>query len=179
MRRIDKQIINALEYIKGDILGVGISDEIQKLFKKKDNIHNLYLITPKNHNKSDDLAEQSIDKQFDIKRLNKYFDNKTIDYTICNIDVLDTYFPYFLKNIINLNDEKVLFYGRKEQYDYEVLIKQLERYNSKVEYIDCGQYFLVTIETKDIIINNKSKIIYLIKDIFVSWVDRIGNILTK
>ncbi len=179
MRKIDKQIISSLEYIKGDILGIGISDDMAKTFKQKDNIHNLYTINERINNKSDDLPEQSVDEQFDIKKLNKYFTNKQLDYTICNLDVLNTYFPYFIKNIINLNDEKILFYGNKDKFDYETLIKQLKRYHSKVDYIDCGEYFLIIIDTKDIIVSSKQKIIYLINDLFVAWFDRIGNILTK
>lgn len=179
MKRINKHLIDNIKYIKGTVLSIGLDDNTSETIRKRDNVQNFYVINHNSKDNNSDDMDNSDNSNFDIRKLHKQFSRKEIDYTICNLDVLDKHLPYFIKDIININDEEVIVYGHNQKYDVNMLLKQLQRYKTKIEVTDCGEYFLIKIITKDIVVSGYLQFIYLVSDLLWSFIDRIGNVLTK
>lgn len=176
-----KEILKLIKNIEGNVITIGIKNS--KIMDKllKNNKINLFDI-----NKDDNIVffkskkrKLNNSKIINIKKLNKYFNKKSIDYIICDIEEIKDYLKFFVKNSIYLNDKKLIMYGNNEDVDLDNLIKRYKRYNVNIETITLSDNFILIID------NSKSKNkrilekIYYIKDTLYNLVEMISNILVS
>lgn len=176
-----KEILKLIKNVEGNVITIGIKNS--KIMDKllKNNKINLFDI-----NKDDSIGffkskkrKLNNGKTINIKKLNKYFNKKSIDYIICDIEEIKDYLKFFVKNSIYLNDKKLIMYGNSEDIDLDNLIKRYKRYNVNIETITISDNFILIID------NSKSKNkrilekIYYIKDTLYNLVEMISNILVS
>lgn len=176
-----KEILKLIKNVEGNIITIGVKNS--KIMDKllKNNKINLFDI-----NKDDSIGffkskkrKLNNGKTINIKKLNKYFNKKSIDYIICDIEEIKDYLKFFVKNSIYLNDKKLIMYGNNEDVDLDNLIKRYKRYNVNIETITISDNFILIID------NSKSKNkrilekIYYIKDTLYNLVEMISNILVS
>ena len=176
-----KEILKLIKNVEGNVITIGIKNS--KIMDKllKNNKINLFDI-----NKDDSICffknknrKLNNSKTINIKKLNKYFNKKSIDYIICDIDEVKDYLKFFVKNSIYLNDKKLIIYGNNEDVDLDNLIKRYKRYNVNIEITTKSDNFILIID------NSKSKNkrilekIYYIKDTLYNLVEMISNILVS
>lgn len=179
MKKFNNVLKESIQYIKGDILAIGLDIVLIKEINKKDTISNLYTITYRGDNDISDKKNQAKQQYFNINNLHKYFKDSSIDYTICNIDVLSWHLPFVLKDIININTDRIIFYGSNDSYDKEVFLKSLKRYNISLEIWEENNYYIINMDTSNININFLKKWFYWFLDLFRLFFEKFSNILTR
>ena len=94
----------------------------------------------------------------------------------CNMNEMISYYKYFIKDSVYLNNNKLYIYAEKD-VDKDLLIKNYKRYNANVEYFEYKTGFILIIDNKNSKTNVIKDILYFIKDTFYNIAESIGNVL--
>lgn len=122
-----KKIIKTLS---GNVLGIGLDEELTDLIEKNDAITECNLLN--SHTKGK-FKKTFFKKTIKIKKIRKIFKKKRVDYIICNYGEISNYFNTFVKDSIYINKNKIYFYGK---IDLELLKSKYGRYDVKFNLID-------------------------------------------
>ena len=169
MKDIEKHLKEILKSISGNILGIGIKDE--KLIKIIDNNININNCTLLNNINTSDSDEKGYIQTINIRRLRKVFKKKKTDYIIGNMEDLEKYLKYFIKDSIFISRNKIYLYGKLDKEKFDNLVKKYERYNVEIAIRRYRQNFLLTIDSQ----NAKS---YKLKDLGYFIYYTISDLLT-
>lgn len=175
-------MFNTLEEVikktKGNVLSVCLDKKLMNAFKNNDKI-NLYSIES---NASNSIFKNKRNtnkgKKINIKKLRKYINKKSVDYMFCNMNEMFSYYKYFIRDSIHLNNNKLYIYA-SDEIDKDLLIKNYKRYNVKIEYNEYKTGYILIID------NTKSKNkyimdkLYFIKDTIYNIAEFIGNLLVN
>ena len=168
-----KKIIKDLN---GFVLGVGyLNNKIIDAINKNNNIEvdllsNNSLASDKNML---DKKTRKNGKRVNIKKLKKLFRHKKPDYILCNVDSVNKYLKYFIKDSLYITKNKIYIYSDSNNIDLDDLAKKYKRYVSDVT-IDKECIVIDTINYKRNIFKN---IWYYIVDTFVNLYEIIGTVL--
>ena len=170
------EIIKKLE---GNVLTIGIENKLLDNFEKNNNI-NLYSIDSKNNSgifgRNKNKRKTNKGKVINIKKLRKYINKKSVDYMFCNMNEMFSYYKYFIKDSVYLNNNKLYIYANKD-IDKDLLIKNYKRYKTNVEYFEYKTGYILIIDNKESKTNILKDILYIIVDTFYNIAEAIGNLL--
>ena len=124
---MNDEIKKILKKLKGSLLGIGINDpSMFDIIEKNDNINLCYLLSnnEKNNSKKFKMYKKNRTKKINIKKLSKYFRIKSIDYIVCDYNVVKKYIRSFQGESVYINKKKIYLYGNindlgnlKEKYE--------------------------------------------------------------
>lgn len=174
-----KNLLEIIKKLEGNIIGIGLDDKLLSGFTKN-NLVNVYTI--ERDEKVSALCKNkkrktNSGKTINIKKLYKYFKKDSVDYIICNIEEVNDYLKYFIKDSVYLNNKKIYLYGPKEKIDCDLLKKRYKRYKSNVEIKEFKDSVLLIIDNSNSKSNWVLDKIYFIKDTFYNLAEFISNIL--
>lgn len=162
--------------LSGFVLGVGyLNNSILTEINKNNNIEvdilsNNSLLTDMN------MIDSNVSKKgkrVNIKKLRKSFRNKKPDYILCNVDSINKYLKYFIKDSLYITRNKIYIYSDSNETELEDIFKKYKRYHDDV-ILEKDLIIINTINYKRNIFKN---IWYYIVDSFVNLYEAIGNIL--
>ena len=172
---MNKELFEIIKNLKGNVLAVGITDDIiLDKINKNDNIKELFTLNkPRLFEKKDKYYKKQSEK-VKIKKLKKRFKNK-IDYVICDVNGINT----GLKKVVNMTysvvSKEAIYYGEFDEFEVDKLKKRYERFAAKCDKKMYKEKFILKINMKNI------KVTHLawcgIIDILVDIIDAIGSIL--
>ena len=85
------KIYDITKCLSGNVLGIGVDENITEIIKENDLITNCNLLNSSTKGKTSSNKKQKKEKQIRIKKLRKVFKKKKIDYTLCNIEEVKKY----------------------------------------------------------------------------------------
>lgn len=162
---------NELKKLKGTVLGIGLSEQEQKILEKNKDVVECYLM---DSNKKGNSKGKGKVKTINIRKIRRKFRDKSFDYIIANFEELKQYLRSFIKNSIYLNRGKLYYYNIKD-FELEELENRYIRYNSKVE-IKKGLVIIDNTNSKTNIFKN---IFYYFCDLVYDVIDLIGRMLVN
>lgn len=169
---MQEKLLSKIKEMKGNLLVIGIADE--KIIKAIETNDDITICNFLDSNAGKGIKSKKRGKRVNIKKIRRIFKRKTVDYIICDINVMSKYFRYFIKDSIYLCKKEVIYIGNTSDYDLDILISRYKRYKVLTELKKYKEKFLLIIST-DQAKNNK------IKDIFYFLGDtaiEIGNYIT-
>ena len=119
-----------IKKLNGNVLGIGLSEDLTALIEKNDNITECNLLNSYTKGK---FKKSLFNKTIKIKKIRKVFKKKKIDYIICNYDEISNYLNTFVKDSIYINKGKLYFYCN---IDVDLLKLKYGRYNVEINLID-------------------------------------------
>ena len=120
---------NIIKNLSGNVLGIGLEENLASLIEKNDKIIECNLLNSYNKGK---FKKNFFNKTIRIKRIRKIFKKKRVDYVICNYNEIKDYLNTFVKDSIYINKNKIYFYG---DIDHELLKLKYSRYDTKINVI--------------------------------------------
>ena len=168
-----------LKQIDGNVLTVCLDKKLMK-FAYDNNKINLYSVESnisvgllgRKRNK----RKTNKGKTINIKKLRKYINKKSVKHMFCNMNEMFSYYKYFIKDSVYLNNNKLYLYVDKN-IDKELIIKNYKRYDVKIEEIEYKNGYLLIIDNKNSKSNLLKDILFFIKDTFYNIAEAIGNLL--
>ena len=164
-----KKINDIIKQFNGNVLGIGLDEKILKQLNKNNKITECNLLNNVTKGKG-----YGFSKTIKIKKIRKYFKKKSVDFILCNYEVMSKYLNSFVKNSIYLNDFKIYYYG---DCDVDKLIKRYSRYDTKINVYKEKEFYILEIDCS----NAKNKILkekfYSVVDLVDSAIEVIGDIL--
>ena len=144
-----KKIINKLE---NNVLSIGLDSNLCEELNNNIKINNLDVIdfVSKRVGRKNILKRKDKSKKINIKKLKKIYKKKSVDYIICNYDVIKKYIRYFIKDSIYMNNNTLYFYGTDVKIVNDIE-KKYKRYNVNIKTKIYSNYFIIEID------NSKSK----------------------
>lgn len=163
-----------LKTFSGNVLGIGIDDDIKNIIDKNESILNCDILS--NYIKTKEKGKRKLfgNKTININKIRKKYKKKRIDYVICNYETIEPYMRKFVKNSVYINKNKLYFYGN---VDIDLIKTRYGRYKTKIEIKEYKNNYIVEIDNTNSKNNFIKDILYLIKDTISLIIDIIGNIL--
>ena len=173
-----KDIKIEIKNLNGNVLAIGICEEISKLMSKNKKISNFFFIEElkgkRNYSKKT-WNEKSKLKTFNVKKLYKKFKNKNIDYIIYDYNEVQKYIRFIVPGTVKLCKKDIIIYGKIDEYKINSLVKKYNRYNTAVTITKIGEEFYLKINvitTKTFFFKN---LIYRVVDFWENILDLIGD----
>lgn len=165
-----KELKKIIKNLGGNVLGIGLSEDLIKEIENNDKIINCNLLNPYIKRKK---KFSLFNKTIKIKKIRKIFKKKKIDYIICNYDEINNYFNTFVKDSVYINKKKIYYFGNVDidllkykygRYDTNIIIKnknlvEIDNSKAKNNFLKDNYYRL-----KDF----KDRLIELIGDILMN-----------
>ena len=169
---------SVIKNLSGNVLVIGLDEKLIEKLNHNNNI-NLYSISSNKSTSTTKKSKKRITnngKTINIKRLRKYINKKSTNYIICNMNEMMSYYKYFIKDSIFLNNNTIYIYANND-IDKNFLIKRYKRYNVKLTVNEYKNGYIIKIDSslaKNNFIKDK---LYLLSDTFYNIAETIGNIL--
>lgn len=165
-----KELKKIIKNLDGNVLGIGLSEDLIKEIENNDKIINCNLLNPYIKGKK---KFSLFNKTIKIKKIRKIFKKKKIDYIICNYDEINNHFNTFVKDSVYINKKKIYYFGNVDidllkykygRYDTNIIIKnknlvEIDNSKAKNNFLKDNYYRL-----KDF----KDRLIELIGDILMN-----------
>lgn len=146
---------------------VSLSDEYKNIIINNKNITSIYTLDRR-------LFSKNNKDNIKINKLKKNYKNK-IDYMICDVNGVNIDLNKVIYNTYNVISKKIIYYGIKDEYDVDRIIKKYERFSFTCNKKIYDNSFILEINTSKR--NVKRLFLYKIKDLCVDLIEVIGNIL--
>lgn len=176
-----KYLLEIIKKMEGNVIGVGIASKLLDGFNKNNRV-NVYTIDnakPGIGISKSKKRTTSSGKTINIKKLYKYFKKDSIDYIICNIEEVNDYLKYFIRDSVYLNNKTLYLYGNKNIIDIDLLKKRYKRYKSILEVKEYKNSLLLIIDNSNKKINWFMNKLYFILDSLYNLVEFISNVLVS
>ena len=121
-----KEIIKIIRSLDGNVLGIGLDEEMIKEIELNDKIIECDLLNSHTKGKK---KFSLFNKTINIKKIRKIFKKKKVDYVVCNYDEISKYFNTFIKDNIYINNKKTYYFGN---IDIELLKYKYGRYDTTI-----------------------------------------------
>ncbi len=142
-----------IKNLSGSVLGIGINEELSLLLNNNKNISNLTLLEKNSFSKTKNKGKKN--KVIHIKKIKKYFKKNSLDYIICDFEVLNKYFNSFVNNAVVMCKNKIYFTNG----DVEKIKYRFKNYNCSIKEINN----LIEIDVS----TSKSRGIFKTNDMFI------------
>lgn len=173
---------NIIKSCKGNILTVCLDKKLMDAFNNNNNINLLSIES--NNNVVSGVKTKTKKKKLNgsknisIKKLRKYIKKKSVDTLFCNMNEMNEYYKYFIKDSIYLCNSTIYLYFNSE-IDVDFIIKKYNRYKVNIEKNEYKNGFILKIDVqnaKNYYIKDK---FYLLYDSLYNLIEIIGNILVS
>ena len=179
-------MFNKLESIikscKGNVLAVCLDDDLMVKLNKNNNIGLVSIESSKSIPTKVGVKTKKKKlngtKNIGIKKLRKYFNKKSVDVLFCNMNEMNEYYKYFIRDSIYLCIGTVYLYFNND-IDKDFLIKKYERYNVTIETTEYKNGCILKIDTSLAKNNYFKDKLYMIHDTLYNLIELIGNILVS
>lgn len=172
---IQDKIVSSVKKMEGFIVGIGIHNE-----RVKEAVYNNSKITGCDmlenigkDTKGSSSTQKS--KMVSIYKLRKKYKKEKVNTILCNVDEMDTYMKYFLRDGFYICRDTLYIFGKKNMVELEELKKRLQRYKMKMEYEEDREAYVIVIHKQ------KEKIFlgyfYFYVDTIMEWLDKVGDVL--
>lgn len=169
-----------IKKVEGNVLAICVDSNLLNKFDKNNKV-NLYSIES-NKNSGILTKKKKMNtnkgKSINIKKLRKYINKKSVNYLICNMDDMFTYYKYFIKDSIYLSNNIIYIYATKE-IDKDFIIKKYKRYKVDITTTNYKNGYIITIDNTKGKNNFFKDKFYFIKDTFYNIAEVIGNVLVS
>lgn len=174
--KIENKLCTLIKNMDGNVIGIGSlpSSVLNKIDKNK-KIVNCILLS--DITKKQGKGKKGKGKTIRIQKLRKYFKKHTIQYFVCEIDVLEKYKKYFIKDSIYLLDKNIYLYTKDKTEDISVWIERYKRYNTSIEIDTLEDGILISIVTKEHKRNYIKNKWYFLIDSLNEFLDIVGELL--
>lgn len=176
-------LVNDLKKICKEATGSFISIDLKyptviSILEKNKNIKNGYLLEfdGKKRGKGKNTRAKKF-KNINIKKLRKTFVKKSVDTIVCNYEEVQKYMRFFVKDSVYINKGKLYLYGKKEEFVLDDLQSFYKRYRTAITITEYDKDFLMEIDNSQAKNNFIKDKIYSVKDMFVSIINLIGDIM--
>lgn len=173
---------NIIKNCKGNVLAVCLDDSLMEKLNKNNNIGLVSIESSKNVSSgaktSTKKKKLNGTKNISIKKLRKYFNKKSVDVLFCNMNEMNEYYKYFIRDSIYLCIGTVYLYF-DNNIDKDFIIEKYKRYNVTIEETQYKNGYILKIDTslaKNYYIKDK---LYMIHDTLYNLIELIGNILVS
>lgn len=176
MKKIKTNLSSYIQNMKGNLLGIGIDDDLEEIIDQNQDISICDLLD--DFNKEDEYGEGPKKKKILIDKLRRVFKKNRFHYIVAPISMLKKYLKTFVRDSIYINQHTIYLYADKD-YDYTRLQKMYHRYRATFQVIACrdGNIFEIDVKrAQDHPIKNK---FYYMFDSFIETIDVIGDFLIK
>lgn len=160
-----------LKNIKGNVLGIGLTESLTDILGENNNIDECYLMNSDSKNTDN---SRIYTKTINIRKIKKFFCKKNFDYIICNFEQIKPYFRSFIKNSIYLNRKKIYYYNIND-FELKELENRYNRYNSTFE--KKKDYVIIDNELSKT--NFFKNIWFYFRDLIYDVIDYIGNLFVN
>lgn len=174
---LEQELVKVVKKLKGNLITIDVTnDKILEAIDKNKKLDEVYEFTfggrlyPKVKNKK-------YHKKYHIKKMKKYFRKKSINYFMCEISNLKKFFHVFIHDSIDLNNNTIYLYGKKDSYSIKELKYRYERYGIDVEVFENDLGFIMTIKTNKTKTSHLKNNKYYIRDSFYNIGEAISQIL--
>lgn len=172
-------LLGVIKNIEGNVIGIGLDYKLLDGFNKNNRV-NVYTIDRSKSGIGFGKSKKrttSSGRTINIKKLYKYFKRSSIDYIIGDIEEVNDYLKYFIRDSVYLDKKKIYLYGNKDVIDVDLLKKRYKRYKSNIEVKEYKDSFLLVIDNENAKTNwFKNKIFYIF-DTLYNITEFISNIL--
>ena len=172
-------LLGIIKNIEGNVIGIGLDYKLLDGFNKNNRV-NVYTIDRSKSGIGFGKSKKrttSSGRTINIKKLYKYFKRSSIDYIIGDIEEVNDYLKYFIRDSVYLDKKKIYLYGNKDVIDVDLLKKRYKRYKSNIEVKEYKDSFLLVIDNENAKTNwFKNKIFYIF-DTLYNITEFISNIL--
>ena len=176
-------MFNKLEEIikkcEGNVLAVCLDDKLMKQLNKNDNIGLISIESNRSRNlvgKTSKKKKLNGSKTISIKKLRKYIEKKSVDILFCNMNEMNDYYKFFIKDSVYLCSGTVYLYFDND-IDLEFIENKYKRYNTKIESTKYKNGYIVKIDVSEAKNNYFKDKLYLLHDSLYNLIEFIGNIL--
>lgn len=175
-------MFNKLEEIikkcEGNVLSICLDDKLMDAFNNNNKITLYSVDSDKSSSffKKKNKRKTNKGKTINIKKLRKYINKKSVDYMFCNMNEMFSYYKYFIKDSVHLNNNKLYIYA-DNAIDKDLIIKNYKRYNTNIEYNEYKTGYIIIVDNTKSKTNFIKDSLYFIKDTFYNIAEAIGNLL--
>lgn len=178
-----KYLLEIIKKIEGNVIGIGLDDKLLDGFNKNNRV-NVYTIEKAKPSfgmggGKNKKRKTNSGKTINIKKLYKYFKKNSVDYIIGNIEEVNDYLKYFIRDSIYLDKKMIYLYGSKDKLDIELLSRRYKRYKSNIEVKEFKDSVLLIIDNSKVKSNWFKNKGYYISDTMYNLVEFISNILVS
>lgn len=163
-----KELQKIIKNLDGNVLGIGLTEDLIKAIENNDKITNCNLLNPYIRGKK---KFNLFNKKIKIKKIRKIFKKKKVDYIVCNYEEINNYFNTFIKDSVYINKKKIYYYGN---IDISLLKYKYGRYDTNIVIKNKN---LIEIDNSKAKNNFIKDTYYRIKDFKDKLVEVIGDIL--
>lgn len=172
------ELLLKIKEINGNVLVIGISDQkVIKAVEANENIIVCNFLDSNMEGKRKIFGKRG--KTISIKKIRRVFKKKKIDYIICNLNEISKYLRYFIKDSIFLCKGEVIYIGKFNDYNLDILMKRYQRYNVSINLKENKKEFLLNIDVSKAKNNKMKEIIYFISDILSELSNFISDFLVR
>lgn len=157
-----------IKKMSGNVLGVGLNQEMIDLINKNDKITECNLLN--SYTRKEKKEKGIKGKTLNIKKIKKKFKKKKVDYIICDYEVIEKYLDTFVNDSIYINKNKLYFYNITYNDNLE---KKYKRYNTVIKI----KKNYLEIDNRNSKTNFFKNIYYRIIDFTSKMIEVIGDIL--
>jgi len=162
-----KELIKLINSFKGNVLAIGIDDNLADAIDKNDLITNCDILNYVSSKTDYKETKQKKMKTIDIKKIRKIYKKKKIDYIICEYNQIEKYLNSFVKDSVYINSSKLYFYGN---FNEQLLLKKYKRYTNNINLIYHKKDVIIEIDNT----NTKNNIF---KEFFYKIIDGVSNLI--
>lgn len=175
-----KKIKEILKQVEGDVLAIGLTPEEEEFLSKNKKITDMATLHNKNNLLFDrvKMKQKSKDKNISIRKLRKNFKKNRVYDTICNIDDVQSYFKYIIKDTVYFTKHKIYLYWNNDETIEELLQKRYHRYKVNIMKERKEEKTFFTIEVLDKKKNKWKDFFFFIGDTFYNGIELLRNFLT-
>ena len=171
-----KYLLDIIKNMQGNILTIGIDDKLLNGFNKNGCVNVYTLDRAKGIFGKSKKRRDNKGKTVNIKKLKKYFRNKSLNYIIIDYGEINDYIKYVIRDIVYLNNNKVYIYCNKED-DIELLVKRFKRYNASSFIKEFKDNYVIVIDNSNSKTNWLKNKLYYILDTVYNIIEFISNVL--
>ena len=171
------KIYDIARCMSGNVLGMGVDDEITEILEQNDLVLNCNLLNSYSKSVTKTKGKRQRLKKIKIKRLRKVFKKKKVDFIICNVDEIRKYTKTFIKDSIFINKDMLYIYNIKDDDLKQELIAKYKRYNTIVEEIKDCKTVILKVDNKNSKTNIFKDVFYLIMDTLVQFFNIVSDLL--
>ncbi|MDD2435265.1 MAG: hypothetical protein PHO63_03325 [Bacilli bacterium] len=174
---LEQELVKIVKKLKGNLITIDVSnDKTLEAIKKNKKLINVYEFTfgGRIYPKVKSIKGKN---KYHIKKMKKYFEKKSVNYFMCEINHLKKFFHVFIKDSIDLNNNTIYLYGEKNSYSIKELKYRYERYGCKVEIVENELGFILIIKTGENKTSKLQNFKYYVRDSFYNLGELITQIL--
>ena len=170
---------NIIKKCEGNVLAICLDNKLMDQLNKNNNIGLISIESDRVSGigkKTGKKKKLNGSKNISIKKLRKYIKKKTVGTIFCNMNEMNTYYKYFIKDSIYLCCGTIYLYFDND-IELEFIESKYKRYKTVIESTKYKNGYIVKVDVSKAKNNYFKDKLYLIHDSLYNLVEIIGNIL--